>query len=399
MNTALIIGRDHLVGLEALQLPDGSWSFDWVHLHRRRGVVEVLRQGAPTTDIAKLVTAIGVRYPLVLVVRGDRMIVRDMPGVFVAERDLGKLLPNAQATELIHSNYTIGDRSLVMVARQQPVNELLSALQSAGFRPLQLIVGPGVLFALREQWTATANGGFFGPHHFEQDGTHAWNYRHVENDAEPVPFADELIASGKLCALSACWQHWFGTLDASTSFLPIVTQCASEEKHRLRYEVGVVALFALLVLMLGADVLLRQRSDGRAAQLQEYLAQRSSRQAQLDSLETALGSRKELMHLIGGGINGSTMRSLDRVTASVPRSVLLTDLWLAPAEHLPREGELFKPTPGLITITGSTHDPAELPSWIAILKELHGVRHARLRSLEQGNDHGDPVFHIEIELG
>lgn len=386
-----IIGPGHLVGVEARHQVDGTWRFSWVHLRKRKSGVLVQRQGSEMTDVRSLMLAVGPRYPLAMVVTGERVLLRDMPHPFDVARDLGKMLPNARPEDLIISSCELAEHTEVGVVRAQIVTELLAELEKVGMRVVRIFVGNSVRRALHglveddAKWADEVSRTIVEP-------------TIAPSDEEPVKLGTESLDRSSLLAFAAAWQHWFHPLELTTSSLPQVHHAVDEERFRHRYEVGSVVATVLLLILLSGDILLRDHLDVRQAHLQGALEQQRNIRSELDSLGEAVRLRKELISAAGIGHAGGTMRLLDEVSASVPESIVLHEVWLAPASKPLMEGEPMKRERNMLLIQGHATDPAALPVWVGRLGIIDGVRNARLEALESDQNEGRPVFRIRVEL-
>jgi Tfp pilus assembly protein PilN len=362
MNTQLIIGKDHLVGLEARRTGDDGWSFNWVHVRQRKGEVHIERQGENSGDIAQLAKDIGPRHPIALVVTGERILVRSMPGEFVAERDLPRLLPNARPEELVIATYGNEASTDVCIVRSAMLATLLDQLEAKELRVIGLHIGEAVARALPGS----------------------------------VP-QDQQLDPARTRAYAEAWQHWFAPLAYTIGPVPQVAHAVKEERYRLLYEKGTAALLAVLLLLLFGDVMLRSRMDEGQVVLQQALDEQTRLETEQQELAASITTRKELLRNTGVANGGRTIRMLDRVAASTPERITLTQLWYAPADGIVREGEPFKCRTGVLMITGHAKDPAVLPTWVALLNGMDGVQQATLKALDQDPNEDAPLFRIEME--
>ncbi len=376
MEWGALIGTGELAGVEARHQDDGSWRFNWVQLRKRRSGVLVHDQGEGVEDVPALRRTLGTRGPIALVVTGERVLCRTVPAPFDPVHDLGKVLPNARPEELMISALTNGPDTDVGIIRQQVAGHLLDELERSGLRAVAVFIGPAVGRAwegLREQ----------GP---------------PPDDGTPVQLGTETVERSCLLAFAAAWQHWFRPLDPTTTPLPHVARAQEEERYHKRYTAGLVVVTTLLVVLLAADVRLRDHVNAQQVRLQDALLQQQHIRAELDSLDAIVRVRKELIGAAGIGQAGGRMRLLDRVGASVPPNVVLHELWLAPATAPVQAGEPFHRDRDRLLIQGHTADPAALPGWIGGLSKIPGVQQARLQSLELDPNEGTPAFRILVDL-
>lgn len=386
-----IIGPGHLAGVEAQHQVDGTWRFNWVHLRKRKSGVLVQRQGSGITDARSLRLAVGPRYPLAMVVTGERVLLRDMPHPFDVARDLGKMLPNARPEDLVISSCVRAEHTEVGVVRAQIVIELLAELEKEGMRVVRMFVGTSIRRALHGLVQDD-------PERRDEVSPNIIEPTMAPSDEEPVKLGTESVDRSSLLAFAAAWQYWFHPLELTTSSVPQVEDASNEERYRHRYEVGSVVATVLLLILLSGDILLRDHLDVRQAHLQGALEQQRHTRSELDSLGEAVRLRKELISAAGIGHAGGTMHFLDEVSASVPVNIVLDEIWLAPATKALMEGEPMKRERNTLLIQGHAIDPATLPVWVSRLGIIDGVRNARLESLESDPNEGTPIFRIRVEL-
>ncbi|MEO8069046.1 MAG: hypothetical protein ABI599_15220 [Flavobacteriales bacterium] len=392
----LIIGTDQLAGVEARQQPDGSWLFNWVHAQNAKKGVKVLRHGAGVADARDLMKAIGPRLPIVLVLQHERAMLRRIDGNFDQERDLPKLLPNAQPGSLLVEVVEYGASSDVCIARLQNVQPVLDQLTGAGARITRLFIGPLVIAGLREM---VDEGAFIGPYRIEADGPGPITVlRDVHRERAPLVLGDEHVEGACTLAFAACWQRWFAPLPMRMADLQLVNTAQREERFRLIYERGVLVLMFLLMTFLGVDLFLRHTMSSEQAGLQEQLQQHELRSATLATLQGSIALRKQLLVSSGASASADVLGIVDQVAASVPEGVQLSELWSSPTDGPVRKEEPFKRKDGLMVLAGSAQDASVLAGWVSFLGTLQGIKHARLAGLEQDKERGAPVFRIEIEL-
>lgn len=395
----LIVGKDHLVGVEAAGTADGTWLFHWVHLRRRKRAVHILRQGAGVEGPEALAQAIGTRCPVALVVRSERFLLRHLAGGFDRERDLSKLFPNADAGSLAVDVLIHNGRSHVAIARNEVLDPLLGALAACGLRTTQVFLGPMVLLAMEELLSAVAAERPVGGHVFEREAGEVIAYRLQRCDApRTVAMGDEGLDERCALAMAAAWQWWFTVLEQNADTPGPVIRARREERYRLIYEGGQVILLVTLLALVAFDAGLRQRLGQDREALEASIAAQDVQQGALEALQRAVDDRRRSLAVSGTGCDGDRIRVIDRIAASVPPSITLNEFWLAPLGGPLRKDKEFLPRAGALTINGSLQDPGSLTKWLSEMKAMAGVRNAHLVHLEEGNGEGPPTFSITVEL-
>lgn len=397
MKTRLLIGANEGVGVEAQHHGDGTVRYGWVHLRKGRSGVHIVRQGE-AASVEELANAVDPRFPIALVILHERILLRSTKAPFRPDRDLQHWLPNAQAQEFAVHAFTVDEGSVVAVARQGMVTEFTDPLIQAGYRIVSLHLGPWVAFALRAHWRNDSTGSTFGTHRFQQGADGVWTSSLSAAEAPTITIGDGSLSAGNACAMAALWQHWFGAMENQGPAVALIPRARAEERFRLLYERASLAVVALLLVMFASDVWLRSHLAEGSAELHAALQAKAEQEVLLDSLRSGTTDRRSLLNGSGFAHSGRDMRAIDAVAASTPSIIHLTELWMAPARKALREGEAFDHRDGLLSIAGTTDDPAALPEWVGRLNALGQVGSARLLSMEREPQGPGHTFRIELEL-
>jgi hypothetical protein len=389
----LYIGSGHVIGVVQRSEGEPYW---YVHLRRRGDRVEQLAQGE-AADVAALVKAVGTRVPWVVVFDGPRVIHRLVQVKATAEEALAAAFPNAPLDQLLVSGHSTGTHHAFSMVRAEEVAPIRSAMQAAGARLVDLSVGPWCLLELHPLVDPEAYGDGIGGHCFTLEDRSLVAHHRVELPPGVRQIGDTEVAEEAVLAWAAAWAY---LVPSAQRVQPLGTPCAADraqERARVWYERVLLGAAALIMLLLGLDIGLRQATQATGAAQAAVRTAHAAAMKEVGALEQQVAEREALLAQLGNARQGALAARMALVLADVPRGIRLDRVQVEPLVAPLRDREPMDIHQGRTVLEGTCGDPALLSQWVNALQHTQQAGTVRMTGygVETGGTH--PRFQITVE--
>ncbi|MBL7955932.1 MAG: hypothetical protein JNJ91_12905 [Flavobacteriales bacterium] len=368
----------------------------YVRLKRTRREVRIVAMGE-AEDVAALKKACGTRAPVALVVHTARALHRVVP----AQGDLVTLLaqgfPGAPLEQLLASGWRHGNAAGLSMMRRSAMAVMNDELRAAGYRIVARSIGPWGLLHLAPLLGKNGEEVSIGRHRFQLEAGSLTGYLEEDTTALAVEIGDDRIPDTHLLAYAAAWEQLVPTAQRLQLADDGIRQDQREERMRLWYERGLVAVAVVLLLMLGTHVLVE--ADLRTANAASGASQ-GERQAiseRIEGLRAEVSTRTELATQLGLGRKELLAARAMRILGDVPSGILLDRVSIDPLRAGLRERERPAVDVQRIRVIGTCTDGQVLNAWMHEIRQLPGVRNVQLSGYVTDARTPRPTFTLDLE--
>lgn len=389
----ILVGTGQVVGLS---IHGDGQPLHYVHLQSARGSVRLLGHGTVST-FEELARAIGTRVPLSVVWDGPRCVHRVIARTGNAGDMLASAFPNAPMGELHFSGWTFGSTMGLSMMRREHAAPSLNTLRGRGFRAVDAWVGPWGLLALRELRQDNSTTWGCNGHLFSFTETGLTDLKPRTHEGVSIDLGGEELPESHALAWSAAWEH----LVPSASRLPWdegwLLADRLEERARVRYERGLIALAAILILLFGVERILHAQVESRGNMNGGSSEERAALRHELEEVRRTITAREQLVAELGLEATRSLADRAAALLSEVPIGILLDRLEVDPLSIPLRERERMSTLRGVVRISGSCANELVLNQWMVRLRSTKGVRDVRLTAYVTDPNEEHPSFELELD--
>lgn len=391
-------------GVEVLINDDNSYNFSVASLSISKNKLQVIEyKSFRDSGIADL--AIDKTIPLCVAFSGKWVISRKIQ-IDKTDTDqilLGKVLPNATLSEFFLQRYDIDEgNAFISIIRKKVIDDFLLASKENGLNIILCSLGP---FSVQSIFPLLLN---HDAQRFYSDlNTGNYNVAIEKNkivniSAPEILESKDLDLSGVACAseyllaFSAAFSH-FTKAEHSTIHIPQIDEALSEYGFKRKFRnTGIIYAFVIFGLLVVNFALFSYWND-RNKDMQARVAISSSDVALVDKLKKQIIDRESFFSQ--NGITASTRNSFyaDRIAASLPPSLSLTQLNINPVK-IDDETKKMSYAPLIIKVRGSARYSIEVNEWMKELKKMSWVSEATLTNYKQESSGTSGIFDIEMKI-
>ncbi|MCB0770939.1 MAG: hypothetical protein KDC00_11100 [Flavobacteriales bacterium] len=394
MGHSSIIVHDQVIGISVQS--DGSNELHYVHLRKSRAGIHVLDEGT-ATDATSLKEACGTRIPLVLAWDATGCINRISRTSGPLEELMPQAFPGARVNDLHISGWSADQCTGMSIVRKDQLHDSLQHLREAGFRIVDLLIGPWALLHLRSVLPEGEQDRSLAGRTFQYTNSELQAVRNTEPEPTVLTIGTETIANTHALAMAAAWEYF---VPAQERLLTEDEPCAvdrREERARVRYEFGLVALAASLLLMLMVDIGLRSALERTSGAFKQDHVQHNMVEQEISRLRVDVEARETIAAQLGVLRGERFAVRAKRILSEVPSTVVLDRLILDPLEAPLRKDELPSTAQGRVQVSGSCTNGEALHSWMNALRTTPGISSVRIADFTSEDRDGRSVFTIELE--
>lgn len=315
--------------------------------------------------------------------------------------NFGQLFLNAPIQDFYVQHFKSGDISFVSVIRKSEADKWLLALESAGYIPLILSLGPFAAEQVQDQLNVYEGGLVFDGHTVERNESKAWTaYRYIENNsaAYPLKIALEQLHEKLLLAYAVAFQLVLaGQLQLTDAEVPELRQRldALLAKKKLTVNAAVVLIIFFILLLVNFVLFSSLYSDNN--QLTDKVSQITKSSISVHGVQEQVSQKEALLKELGwdGNINKSVL--IDQLAALMPGEITLDVIAVNPADQ--EQSRLQKTVAfhdGQIDLTGHSDKIIPLNEWIARIRTKAWVKNIQLENYSFNNEQNTGLFTIVI---
>ncbi|MEL6636636.1 MAG: hypothetical protein AAFW73_17305 [Bacteroidota bacterium] len=358
-----------------------SYYYHLVVLEEEKGEIKTLRTKRELGSMEALVEALedkGLPIFLSLNIRG--ILHKLVPGTNHGEAELlATVLPNAEEQEFWLQRQTGPDGVWASLVRRDAVQTVLDEFAAQELWVNQLLLGP---FAVTPLWSFLDRKEALSTSAYQLDfdaNGHLQSLRRSTADAEwtSVRVEEETLPSDLLPAFGSAFM---GLVDAPDTLAVPRVAARQEEFFQWRiFQTGGWALLLGLLVILVLNTFFYYQYKDRNQDLSSQVFLADTQLERLDSLRAQVGRQEDFMQQTSLNQNSRTSYYADRIAATLPTGLQLSELEIFPIlgrERDYREDQLIRYQKDRIRIRGLCKNSLTYNEWLTTLESLDWVDRA-----------------------
>lgn len=390
-----IFRLNKIAGLELQIEADGSVMYNLVLLEKRKSLVITTFKQINIASPEELAGLIPKDVPVALTISGKGVLFKKASGNLEGSSLLEQILPNAMPDDLYISSVK-NIQQYVFLARKDRVDTHIKVLEEKGIQVVNISVGVSqivpLLPFLSSELREIESGGFqiqLLNGNLQDINPVGKDYKSIE-----IEVGDERIPVQLLPAFGAAFNVL--ALGNEPEDTTIRKRFDTWKEKAVFQEAGKVLLIffaSLLFINLALFFYLSGENSELGAKNSTVLADIRK----VESLEAELKQKEKFLQEAGWIASSKTSLYADQIAATVPNTILLTELSIHPnnlSESRKEKRMIFET--GKILIAGTCKDPVVLNPWLVELKKLDWVESAASKKYQY--DHKKKIGFFELEL-
>jgi Tfp pilus assembly protein PilN len=397
-------GTNYILGLEVQIQSDGSRKIFTSLLHHANGSVTIIYQSC-VESIEKIQhPSITKDIPVAVNISGKGILFREVIGVGKQLEDkIQAAIPVSQSDHLVKLTYPMSQGVLLSLMRQEVIEDVKKEITAKFSHLLFLTFG----FCTTHQFFALANlvdpiMNFGGYKVLSNTSSELTGYT-IDLDTHKIySLGNEKIdqsyiqsyAVGFIAILK--WTKRLSTYDVQED--EILSLNYKWEKFNLKNRSGLVYLGTLMIILLINFFLfqnLKEKNEAKSIKLSYVQKQLKI----LDSLQHYIKEKEKLVQALGVVSSSSTTQILDKLAATVPEAVQLSELTIHPIND--KESRIQKNTVFDVNefrIKGNVTSVEKLNDWIKVIDKVKGIESIKIEDYTYNNSLNIGTFILKGEI-
>lgn len=382
-------------GLQAHFLQDGSVRFNLTVIKKQKEMVNLVMKQEDLTYEA-LVPLLKKENPVSLCVTGKGVLVRKISGTSNDESELLKsIFPNAREDEFVVDRIEGINNTFLSVIRKEPVNELVEKFKKDGIYVTHIHPGPGACANLIPLLN-DKNKIQTGIYSVEVVSGKVSDITLSSAPGEDILIGEELIPAQNLLSFAVGFQTLIGADREENDNVSLIREEWSDKTVFKKMSVGILTLIGAIVFInLGCFFYLSGQNQQLSASSSLIIDEVNF----LESIEQEVKEKEAFLGQAGWLSFSRASFFSDRLAATVPEEVTLTELAIHPVDEQASKNEKkLVVKNGEIIIKGSCKNPVVLNPWIKKLKELEWVKDVASQNYSYDHKKRAGTFSIRLEV-
>ncbi len=379
LNSDFIKGNK-VYGLHINHESDGTTIFRAVLLYKEKDKIEFEEKELKFESLEAFTEKCDKNIPLVLTF-DSKQVLSKKATIVEEKRDIEYLLPNASEDDFYTQEWILNDTEKYIAAvRKDILNPIFQSLKDQGFMILNVYLGA---FAIKN---------IIGISDDFKNQFYAYNYQinvldniaEVKKIKEPqyesYSLGEEFITSEFIIAFASGIDFFIEETNQSINIL------AAEKENFLYKQLFIKSGWAILIIMflvLLINYMFYMRYDSKRNELNSMYTQNIGLISRLDTLRKEITFKESFLGDKGFLSKSITSYYADRIAASVPKSIVLTDLNVYPLEKQMKANEAIYFNIRELNLKGTYLRSTVLNQWIVELESYDWTDNVEIKSLLQ----------------
>ena len=316
--------------------------------------------------------------------------------------NFSKVLPNANIADFYVQNFISGEFSFVAIIRKSEADRWIETLQSAGFIPLMLSLGPFPVFNIIPQLNFYDAAITFAGYTISRNDDAAWllwRYDPSVTAAFPIKLETETIHENLVIPYAAAFQLVMtGSIDTVEAPADALTETLTNILNDRKLKVqGFLVLAAFFILLL-INFCIFSWLDAANDRLTEQLSRSAQSADDIQKITGQVQQKETLLKVLGweGNINKSAL--IDQIASLLPSEITWKEVAVDPIDLAStRQQKQVVFTTRKIRVTGISGKIIPVNEWIARIKTRPWVKNVQLDSYTFNNELNTGQFTVIID--
>lgn len=344
---------------------------------------------------------IPVQIPVALNISGRGILHKQVPGEYQGHI-IQSLIPGANSNEYYYQRFTYSAKEDIAIVRKQPVDHLINLFTDKGY----IVLNAGISLGFAAGILQMINTGrqpqiFTGNHivHLSTEGEMT-SYATSPSHAQIIECAIDaiILKSIQIPSFSIAVNTLIDIQEAPGIEVESIIQARYNYRHK---KIFTTSAWAILLFLLGT-LLINFMVYQHYYQLnEESLARRTlyqNRLDNLDTLQTKVKQKELFMQKLGWLKPASFSEISDKLAASVPEDITLTEMDIFPISGKENTDVQFNSKRDTVMITGYCYEPGSVNEWISSMDSIDMIQSVKLLNYWYKKEDETGNFRIEIKL-
>lgn len=389
------------IGVEIVVMQDKSLLLNAVVVKQVKGKLIRAEEYINVTSLPALIEKFPKGVPVGLNISGRGILHKPVPSV-TGHNLLENVIPGARQEDYYYQQFVCNDKPEIAVIRKDQLDEMVGLFVDAGISVLHVGLSLGFSTNLLHLIKInTGNNIQTSAWQLQLHGAKLIEYTLSQVTNKPqlgteLIIGDQSIKHLLLPAFAIATEIILASEAASGLQLQeIARQKEKFEYRRLFNIVGIGALGTLLlILLLNVFIYQHYYTLAQEAQVNNSLYQKKINT--LDTLQVRVQEKEKFLAAIGWIKQPVISEISDKIGASVPKEVILTNMTIFPEDNNKSSGAIPRFRQDTIRLQGDCNTPWVLNNWITSIQQIDIVQSARLESYWYKKE--DETGHFQLEL-
>lgn len=390
-----------VAGLEIYSHADGTRSYQLILLRKEKNKLQITLRKNWKGTLSTVKEFIPSSIPIVLSIAGKGILVKKLSDVPASDSEvLTRILPNAKPEEFYIQRLDYQKHSFIALLRREFLDSLLQELNALEYLITDVHCGALQVAALGT-FLKRETTWILPPYQFEYLNGELKDYQSsVLNELTEgtVNIEGEQLLECEVSAFLAALNTFTGS--GITGLKANVIETGKKEvkaRHQFKIALWSVLIFFLTALMI--NFILFTSWSERNNELKQQTSVNASILKELEELEKESNEKKNFLTTTGWLSGSKQSFFADRIAASLPSAINLSELSLNPLdEKLSRTEKKKVFLYNLILIKGNCARATALNDWLESLKLIPEVQSVKLISYNYSDQDRKGKFELEISI-
>ena len=360
-------------------------------LKQHQQLISVVTQKAELATLEELFTYLKPAIPVLLTVEGKGILIRQ---VATAGEEISDIIPNAKAEDFYVTQHA---HQLVSVARREVVDRMVNSFTQQGCYVLAVHTGPfalNVMLPFLPDETVEISLPSQQLQISDQQISEVKPASDTTLSNERYTLGEETIAARSLLAYATALTHF---VPAESALMQPERQQEYWHRRLFSKALPLVLGFFLLVLLINTLVYTQAFQKNRTLVTQ---ASASTQVLQrLTALQQKVADKEKFLATLNWERTDSKASLADRLAATLPAEVILTDLQISPLHKTRYQKEKKKVFDShTLYVAGRCDDLVVLNQWLSRLETEPWIAQLREQQYTSGQDHHSGHFSFTVVL-
>ncbi|MGE0637859.1 MAG: hypothetical protein AB7G44_08380 [Bacteroidia bacterium] len=386
-----------VTGVEVVVKSDNEFAFNLITIERKKESLLITNKINNVTDIQKVIEALDINSPVVIVVNGKGIMHRKLQANNrQGASSISAVLPNAKEDDFYIQKFS---DDFVSIIRKSVLDKIVGVFLAAKIWVCEVSVGPFSLQTLNSFISVNEGAMYAGDFKvlFVEGKISLIEAKEAIIDST-IHVGNEQLKQSELIPFAAAFGYILKDSNRPIIQIASIESTAKEFFYSKVFKAtGWSVLITFFVLLLVNFVLFSVYTEKlNVAQASLTLGQQQIQE--YTRLKNELSEKEKFLR--EAGLSGSSRTSFfaDRIAMDLPHDILLEQLLINPSEKKIREGEQADFIQKVIVVKGSCDNSPVLNAWLKILKENDWVRDVEVLNYDHSGSGSKGVFELRIKV-
>jgi len=319
----------------------------------------------------------------------------------VNQNNFNLILPNGNPADFYIQHFISGDHSFVSVIRRVDADKWISEIETLGFIPLMLCLGPFPVQNIVSQLNVYDQEIIFNGNIIHRDEQSNWaSYRYEDSALSPFALKVELeiIHETLVVPYAAAFQLILASqLDPIHAEVPALETVFNQKLADNKLKVQGFMVLAVLFTLLLINFVLFSWLGSSNAELSAQASKTAQSTTDIQGISDTIKQKEGLLHILGWEEGISKSALVDQVAAMLPPELSWKEVAIDPVDlNTTRAQKSLTFYNRVIRIVGNSEKIIPVNEWIARVKTKKWVKNIQLDSYAYNSELNTGQFTITI---